>query len=212
MYAPTNLNQYGTFLRNRPIHYTCGNVFYDACTNSFPYNYFPYYLYININDNYKINNSYPLNCIPGYSCFGTGNTSLTDWRILDSSYNIIQSAAGEPILDPMNSFRLTNNSPKDALNSGKIIPTFLMHGDGSSDKMVPYNKSNSGMKNKLIAVGGLIDSLNGNNASVNYNYSSRSEKHLMKMFPGADHGWANTSAATKDSIRSNIVVWLNGHK
>ena len=28
MYAPTNLNQYGAFLRNRPIHYTCGNDYY----------------------------------------------------------------------------------------------------------------------------------------------------------------------------------------
>lgn len=214
-YSPTNLQQYADFLRNKGVptnpnlKYNCGaNFYFPFQGTQFPY--FPFWFYFLESSNLlEYNSISSFSCQPYYKNFFNQSVIMTGWKVIDSSFNFIQTAAAEVITSPTSNSTLSSYSPKNALGS-RVIPTFILH--GSADKLVPYNRSADGMKNKLISNGGLIDSLYGNNVSVGYNYSVYSAKHLMKIFPSADHGWENTTAAVKDTIRSNIVVWLNGHK
>lgn len=68
------------------------------------------------------------------------------------------------------------------------------------------------MNTKLSSTGGLIATLNTTNASVGYDYGILSNKHLIKLFPNAEHGWANLTDSDLDNLRSNVVTWFNGHK
>lgn len=223
-YAPTNLQQYGEFQQSKLSgNYTCGNIYYNApgipplhfsCNIQLPF--FPFYYHFNNSLAELSKNSISaFNCTPNYTTCNfwgaTGNTSLTNYRVIDV-YNLIQSVPATLIPDPINSTILNNYSPKHTLSSGRIIPTFIMHSDSNSDHFVPYNESTLDMSIKLSSTGGLIATLTTNNALVSYDYPNETNKHLIKLFPDADHGWANTTSAVKDTIRSNIIVWLNGHK
>lgn len=199
-YAPTNLQQYGNYLKSKASGiYSCGNVF----------NHFPFYYPVVIND---INNTYssisPLTCAinPVQAALYPG----VIFRIVDS-YNMIQSAVATVITTPLSSTLLSNYSPKNVLVSSRIIPTYIMHGDAGSDKLVPYNQATDGMSTKLSSTGGIIATLTNNNL-ITYTYSSEPNKHLIQLFPGANHTWGGTTSVTKDNIRANIVQWLNGHK
>jgi dienelactone hydrolase len=208
-YAPTDLQTYGQYLRNKSsvnLKYKCGtNYYFPLNINQFPY--YPFWFHFEEASIYMTYSSASaFNCIP-YS----GGNAISGWKVVDSTYNLIQSGAGLPITSPSANSTLAAYSPKNALVS-RIIPTFIMHSDAGSDKLAPYNQCGSNMSSSLSLHGGLIATLTTNTASVNYSYSTLANKHLIKLFPGADHGWVNTSSATKDSIRSNIKVWLNGHK
>jgi acetyl esterase/lipase len=212
-YAPTNLQQYGEYLRDRPTKYYCGNSYYSICGNYILPNLYPFYFYFLFTNQYAVyNSSSTFDCIPGVTCINTPPAPLNDFRVIDSTYNLIQSASATLISNPISSSLLNDFSPKHTLSSGRIIPTFIMHSDAGSDLLVPYNQATDGMSSKLSSTGGLIATLTTNNASVSYDYPNETNKHLIKQFPGANHSWDNTTSSTKDSIRTNIITWLNGHK
>ncbi|MBK9330654.1 MAG: alpha/beta hydrolase [Sphingobacteriales bacterium] len=223
MYAPTNLQQYGTYLQSKTSGiYNCGAIYYyvqvppanASCSNALPFS--PFYFPVDFSDIYKVINSFTLTCIPNYSvCYwydgASGNTPLSNWRIIDT-YNAVQSSTAQVIATPNTNSTLATYSPSNALNSSRIIPTFIMHGNANSDHLVPYSQSTTGMDTKFTSVGGLIATLTTTNASVSYNYSTNPSKHLIKLFPGADHGWANLTASDLVTVRGNVITWLNGHK
>lgn len=167
-YAPTNLQQYGSYLQSKTTGtYACG----------WPYFHFPFYFPVNTTNYFQTYSSIsPLNCIPN-----AYDPSMSIWRIIDT-YNMIQSAAAQVIATPYTNSTLATYSPKNALNNSRIIPTFIMHSDAGNDHLVPYNQSTNGMNTKLSMTGGLIATLTTNTASVSYNYATTSAKHLIKLF------------------------------
>ena len=199
-YAPTNMQQFGDVTRNNPLKYNCGAPYLDICLNLLPY--VPHYLLVHTANTMDIYNTYsPMMCVPGVSCFLGSNTLQNDFRVIDSSYNILQSAVATVITNPSSNVTLGTYSPKNALNSSRVIPTYILH--GNNDLIVPYNKATAGMKTALTNTGGLIDSIN-TTGIISYNFN-QNNKHLIQTVPGANHGWAGLSSGNLDNIRHNII-------
>jgi len=37
-------------------------------------------------------------------------------------------------------------------------------------------------------------------------------KHLLKLYHNANHGWGNLSDIVIDGVRTDAIRWLDGHK
>ncbi|MBK9330592.1 MAG: alpha/beta hydrolase [Sphingobacteriales bacterium] len=198
MYAPTNMQQYGNYLKNIPTYanFTCGNAF-----NGFPW-YFPI---VNIYNPYMVYNTTNFNC-----------QALTypNSRVLQS-YKLIQSLVKTIISAPLSSSELFDVSPCNILNSARIIPTFIMH--GKNDVFVPKNQATNKMDTTLTNNGGLLFNINSSGGSVPTSYTSNL-KHGIKYYDYANHSWetTNTIFAPQSTlyslIRTDAIKWLNGHK
>lgn len=92
-----------------------------------------------------------------------------------------------------------------------IYPTFIMHGEGMADDLVPYGKATEGMASKLSSTGGLIATITSTstNQDIPTVYTGYSQKHLIKTYLNANHGFGGYDLSI---IRSNTIYWLNGHK
>ena len=133
-----------------------------------------------------------------------------DLKVIET-YKAVYSAIAKNVTTPLTDVDLRNNSPYYALNSTKIVPTFIMHGEGWADDLVPYVKATDGMETKLSSTGGLIATITSSttNQSVPTDYSGYTQKHLLKTYAGANHGFGGYDLST---IRANTINWLNGHK
>ncbi len=221
MYAPTNLNQFGRFLKDeRPTspsfscggNYRLGNPYW----NPPPTTDLPFHFFFDIDDYSKVSASVlPFNCTistqttyipwPLYPFYFPVTTSPTvNYRIIDL-YRMLESGVKQPVPIPYSSSLLSAISPKDAANTGKNIPTFIMH--GKVDWLVPYNKCADGMKNKLNNLGG-IDSLPNTTSTLPSTYPT-TYKHYMKMYDNANH---TMDGADLLQVRKDIVKWFYGHK
>ncbi|HNF47956.1 MAG TPA: alpha/beta hydrolase [Chitinophagales bacterium] len=222
-YAPTNVTQFAAKLNNKPYTYICGtDYFYNDINGTYP-THFPYYFATDITTPNQITSSIsPLTCtintifwgakniLTGKPFYSTPNPT-PGLRVVDL-YKEAESAAKNRT-NPVPIF--TQYSPVNALNTSRIIPTFIMH--GTDDWIAPYKYCTDGMKNKMISTGGLIDSLNSTytgHKDVPTTYTT-SNKHLLKTYTNANHGFASgTSANGADytTIRADILKWFNGHK
>ncbi len=216
MYAPTNLNQYGNYL-NTPASgwpFACGGIFV-------PINY-PRQL-----------PPFPIDLPSGVLSYNThsGSCGIASWLEDDledsygegdltfrvfKTYNAILSSVAEMISTPLSSSTLEEYSPWYSLENGiNQIPTFIMHGD--DDGLVPYDDATDDMEDALDDFGDIIkDGSNnihdGTNVSIPASsaYSTYSEKHLIKLYTNTDHNF-NATDATRDTIRNDVVIWINGH-
>ena len=201
-YAPTNMQQYGNYI-NSPNSFPCGTAYFLPTYSS---NYFPWDIPIDLgNSDLIFNTTSPPNC---NSTTTTPDIILANLRILDL-YNIIQSSYSQIISTPSSNSTLLTYSPYVALNSSKIIPTFIMH--GSADLLVPYPNATNGMDTKLDNTGGLIFNYPTSRPTdtVFTQYSSLTKKHGIKIYTGGNHGFGSGPFST---IRGDIIKWLKGHK
>ncbi|MBK6340866.1 MAG: alpha/beta hydrolase [Bacteroidetes bacterium] len=204
-YAPTNMQQYGEYIRVKPNLFTCGTNF---VLSPLPNPHFPWYIHMNLSSNLVTYNTYssPLCTISNTI------TNNPNPRILDL-FNIIQSSYTQILTLPLsNNNTLLNYSPYNALNVNSIIvPTFIMHGD--NDNLVPYSNATNLMSNALDNNGGLIFNyaISGTGTSIPASsaYSSLADKHGIKIYTNGDHGFTNGPLTL---IRGDMIKWLNGHK
>ncbi|MBP6154914.1 MAG: alpha/beta hydrolase [Chitinophagales bacterium] len=205
MYAPTNMQQYGNFLKNIPSNqnFTCGGMFI-----GFPW-YFPIVDITNPNEVYNTTN---------FDCKAAGYPNSR----VAQSYKMIQSLVGTaPINAPLSSNELLNASPFNALNSNRVIPTFIMH--GKSDVLVPYNQATLNMDTRLAIAnnGGLLFNFTSSTGNVPTTYAP-TPRHGIKQYDNANHGFLTTDTNILTSsfsqtvlyllIRLDAIKWLNGHK
>ncbi len=239
MYAPTNLNYYGDYLKNLYVgtaweNHTCGGLFMkinnDNSSSSLcppTETFFPRYYGWDSLSTKGVYNAFPFNCHSPYisacatyllpwpphcSCFNSGD-AFKSMKVV-FSFNMLQSAAKQTITTPLTNTTLSLYSPKDALNSSRIVPTFIMHGE--SDILVPYTNATDGMSTKLSTTGGLINTIVDLDIDVPTTYTGP-EKHLIKTYDDANHGWPVDGNAYKTDvvmykIRHESITWLNGHK
>jgi acetyl esterase/lipase len=201
-YAPTNMQQYGEYIRVKPYQFTCGATYYFTLNNNPPQNgviHFPWYNPAYIDPLAVYNTFSPATCIA---------PNFPTYRILDL-FNVIQSSYSQIISTPLTNSTLLTYSPYNALNSSKIIPTFIMH--GSADLLVPYPNATNGMDTKLDNTGGLIFNYpnSGTGTSIPTVYSTLADKHGIKIYTGGNHGFGSGPFSL---IRGDIIKWLNGHK
>lgn len=209
MYAPTNINQYADTLDNYSIPFTCSTNFYN--------NNMPFYYIFDENSAYNEYHSVsPFNC--------TAANKPSSQKII-KSFNLIQSGMKSQILNPSTNTSLLVYSPKNKLTtSSNIIPTFIMHGNGVADHVVPYNKSTDGMSTNLsnTTYGGLIGTYtfipNFLNQQIPSTYSNLTNKHVIKLYNDAEHGWNSAyfnspipPPGLRAAVRQDVVRWLNGH-
>lgn len=221
MYAPTNLQQFGRFLKeDRPTSpsFSCGGNFRfgNPYWNPPPPSDFPFYFFFDIDDYSKVSASVlTFNCTINYLTtytqpnppnYTTNTAPFNDnsYKFIDL-YKMIESGVKQPVPIPYFSSLLSAISPKDAANAGKNIPTFIMH--GKVDWLVPYNKCAEGMKNKLNGFGG-IDSLPNTTSTLPSTYPT-AYKHYMKMYDNANH---TMDGGDLLQVRKDIVKWFYGHK
>jgi fermentation-respiration switch protein FrsA (DUF1100 family) len=139
---------------------------------------------------------------------------LTNYKIIDT-YRLLESALRKsiPTANAATDVDLLAMSPYHALTlpTAQIVPTFIMHGTG--DNIVPYNWLGNNMQTSLsnAALGGLINGSVYSNTSipVSTTYATTTQKHLMKTYTNAAHGWNDASFSI---VRSDVITWLNGHK
>jgi acetyl esterase/lipase len=209
MYAPTNMQQYGEYIRVKPFNFTCGgNYNIDPAPPPLNTIHFPWYIHLNLSTNLVTYNTISSpQCIISNSIPNNPNP-----RILDL-FNIIQSSYSQILTLPLsNNNTLLNYSPYNALNVNNIIvPTFIMH--GNNDNLVPYSTATNGMSTALDNNGGLIfnyaNSGSGTSIPLSSAYASLPDKHGIKIYTNGDHGFT-TGPLTL--IRGDIIKWLNGHK
>lgn len=203
MYAPTNMQQYGSYLQNIPINqmFVCDGQF-----KGFPW-YLPILDLTNPFENYNT------------TIFDCKASGYANSRVIQS-YKMIQSLVGLPISTPLTSTDLFNASPCNTLVSSRIIPTFVMH--GKNDGVVPYSQSTNNMSVTLTNVGGLAFDYSSSSGVVPTTYFNIIAKHGIKQYDNANHSWltndnnSNTQAASQSAlytlIKSDVIKWLNGHK
>lgn len=221
--GPTNMNQMANWVKTPPFAFTCGNDFMLDNPNTTNYTHFPYYGIYDPNAvgaDLIINSVVsPLTCdvgnifkyiippffpttYPGMSASDNANKRVTN------SYRLAQSCAKQLISNPLTNATLTSISPCQALNASRIVPTFIIH--GTDDWLVPYTKATNTMDTKLSSTGGLIGTYYSNSSSsipASSTYSTTANKHIIKLFNGANHNVANHTQTQPD-----ILTWFNGHK
>ncbi|MBK9330755.1 MAG: alpha/beta hydrolase [Sphingobacteriales bacterium] len=208
MYAPTNMNQYADTLDNYSVPFICSGNFYN---NNMPY----YYIF---------DESSPYTIYQSVSPFNCTAANQPSYKKIIKSFNLIQSGMKSQILNPSTNTTLSAYSPKVKLTtSANIIPTFIMHGNGVADHLVPYNKSTDGMSTNLAntAYGGLIGTYTFFNAFINQQipvtYNTLTNKHVIKLYNDAEHGWNGAyfyspiPLGLRVAVRQDVVRWLNGH-
>lgn len=91
-----------------------------------------------------------------------------------------------------------------------------MHGTG--DNIVPYGwlGNTNSMETTLntTTLDGLIKDgtntvFNNTPIPVSSTYATTTQKHLIKKYNNAPHGWDDASFP---SVRADVITWLNGHK
>ncbi|MFN8284561.1 MAG: alpha/beta hydrolase [Chitinophagales bacterium] len=244
--GPANMNQMANYIWNKPKVFNSGNDYIWRDPNlidaNFRDNHFPFYgvydpavaaqtntvsaivnppipLLGKINTylkNLSWTNPTPVNII-------TPASSNTNKRVANN-YNLAQSLVHQIISNPLTSTALANISPCAALNSSRIVPTFLIH--GNDDWVVPYQFSDSTMDLRLSAVGGLIGTYTSTGTTsspgnIPTSYTGLSAKHIIKLY-GNDgtldsdsplrDGHSNHDVANNLLAQPDILTWLNGHK
>ena len=130
----------------------------------------------------------------------------------------MNNSIAKNVSTPLTDTTLRNNSPYHVLNSSRIVPTFIMHGEGWADDLVPYLRATDGMETKLSSTGGLIATItsSSSNQNVPTDYSGYTQKHLLKTYDNVNHGFVHNvegqQSSTLQLIRVNTINWLNGHK
>ncbi len=228
MYAPSDMQKFVLKLQDKKCwntttscNYTCGNDFFVG-GNGDILRYIPIYFNANLNNTFKTYGSVsPLSCSISANdqnwlttqCNLSPNNPIvcnTNYKILDA-FRMIESAIKTPISDASTDANLLNMSPYHALNSDHIIPSFIMH--GTNDHIVPLSwiDNNNNIKNALISFGGLISGAIYANTAIpaSTTYATTTQKHLMKTYTGAPHGWSDPYFA---SVRADVITWFNGHK
>jgi acetyl esterase/lipase len=232
MYAPTNVNQYADYLKNIYVGtnwqtHTCGGMYQFVsvlCSLSASGSFFPRYFAYDSTSVYEFNNVHPFNCHSPFirTCVLNGITddynTYKSWKIF-YSYNMIQTQSKQAISNPLTNTHLQLYSPSNALNSSRIAPTFIMHGE--ADLLVPYLNSTNNMNTRLNNYGGLISTLVNLNDPVPSSYQTNPNKHLIKTYDNANHGWVVTNSGSNNlqytdvvfyKVRHESIAWLNGHK
>ncbi len=233
MYAPTDMNRYANNLKNKfcwnssiSCNYSCGSSNY-FCGLICPFGfmpYMPYYFATNINNIFTTTASLSvLNCsvttadinlLNNICISNPGDPTFcnTDYRVIDT-YRLLESTLRKsiPTTNVLTDPDLLLMSPYNSLTSTRIIPTFIMHGTG--DNIVPYSWLGNNMQISLSnsTLGGLINGSVYNNTTIpaSGTYATTTERHLMKTYTNAPHGWDDASFP---AIREDVITWLNGHK
>jgi acetyl esterase/lipase len=208
-YTAMNFSQYATYIYSEPHTFICGDNYYMEIFNN-PW-HFPFYPFF-IEDPIKVINVFPMSC---------SSPTLLNATVIDDGKDWLQSAVhtGTLPVQPSSSI-YTNYSPITRLtNSSYKVPTFLLHGKGNSDKLVPYTQSNLNLNTTITSNGGFVVPVINNTTDVippSPSYATNPKKHMIKLFNNADHGFFNATGSTykqiTDSVRSNTITWLNGHK
>jgi acetyl esterase/lipase len=226
MYAPTDMNKYANNLKNKycfgtsnVCNFTCGTTFFQN-TNL---KYVPCYFFTDINNifttignlsslNYCGISAADQNYINTTGCFFIPSLCNSNMKIIDT-YRLLESILRKsiPTANVLTDADLLLMSPYNRLVSTRIIPTFIMHGTG--DNIVPYNWLGNNMQNSLSnpTLGGLINGSVYNNTAIptSATYATTTQKHLIKTYTNAPHGW---DEASFPAIRTDVITWLNGHK
>ena len=144
----------------------------------------------------------------------TWYTSNTNKRINDA-YHLAQYCTRSIVTNPATNSNLQLISPSYVLNSSRIVPTFIIH--GNNDWIVPYSTCTANMSTKLAANGGLIGTYNSttNNIPPNINYTTQPSKHIIKIYSsdgiGALFGHAWHDVANHTQTQGDVVKWFNQH-
>ncbi len=202
MYAPTNVQQYGNYLKNKRCIFNCGQDFLinPLCSH------FPWYLNIeDINDQSWIRNSTNFTCT--YKGFPNS-------RVFDTFKAIKSAVKDASITTPLTAQKLADVSPYYVLNnSTHTIPTFIMH--GKNDLLVPHTYATSNMNTSLSNNGGLVFNFGNSLGNVPTTYPT-STKHGVKYYDFANHGFLALQASNQSTlynlVKSDAIKWLNGHK
>jgi hypothetical protein len=133
---------------------------------------------------------------------------MKKYKVIDT-YILIYSAIAKNVSTPITDIDLRNNSPYYSLSAINIIPTYIMHGEGMADDLVPYGKATEGMASKLSSTGGLIATSTSTNQDIPTIYTGYSQKHLIKTYLNANHGFGGYDYTV---IRSNTRNCYNGQK
>lgn len=217
LYAPTNMNHYGDYLNSPTNSYICNNIyFWIGCAHaSSPYRFW-YYAFNELDPAIEISSTFIactpkiVNCIPSPD----DTTSRADFTIY-YVYNFLQSACKTSTSTPLTNATIEDYSPHHVLGSDREIPTFIIH--GKSDEFVPYEEATDGMQDKLDTYGGLIqtsggdDVFDGVDIPPSSTIAASSDLHLIKLWPGGNHGLNNLSPANTTRLREEIIIWLNSH-
>lgn len=214
MYAPTNLRQFGAYMKNIPDeNYSCGQQYKQYKLSVLPTsicsiihyfsfsNHAPYYLPVDLNNPLLSSNYFTTNC-----------SSVNPVNYVYPGYNIIQGLTGQIISTPSSSIYLLKISPA-LLTTPITIPTFIMH--GKNDFLVPHNESRNNMDTRLAANGGHL-AQNGVCPTTPMPVLTPSQKHLTRLYNTASHGFVipGTPADQEsmyNTVRSDIVHWINIH-
>jgi hypothetical protein len=186
--------------------------------------YMPYYFGTNINNPFTtVSSLSTLNCntttadlnlLNNICISNQGDPAFcnTNYKVVDT-YRLLESVLRKsiPTANVLTDADLLLMSPYNRLTSTRIIPTFIMHGTG--DNIVPYNWLGNNMQNSLSnpALGGLINGSVYNNTAIptSATYATTTQKHLIKTYTNAPHGWNDASFP---AVRADVITWLNGHK
>ena len=197
MYAPTDLQSYGNFLKN-----TATSDF--VCGGAFDLSDFPHFFGFDVNDG-GVYNYFPFEC---------PTSSNPDYKVF-YTFRFAESAVKHAIATPTTDNDLLLNSPYNTLNTNHIIiPTFVMH--GLSDLLAPYNQTATNMRNALISNGGIINTYKFppdllQQPNIPTNLSTFNSKHVIKLYKNLNHGWELKSNTDRNNVRSEVISWLNQH-
>lgn len=215
MYAPTNMPNYGNFLQKGYYDYPsffCGEYFESYM--------FPVWWPWAMNDPIRVISTNTNICAPDTTQFEDLDNEFGIengiWRIF-KAYNFMQAAADIEDTTPLDNSTLNLLSPKTAITTGNPVPTFIMH--GNPDYLVPYDLLTDpdpvqGMYASLNTNGGVTAEIckteNGGNCT-SINLLSSTDMHRIRVYNGANHGWANASLEMIEILRKDVLTWILHH-
>lgn len=243
--GPTNLNNFTDWIKNKQLPLIClptqttQNNYYFGDPILYPTKvHFPKYTIYDpsvatspTNTNItNITNPQSFNCrlniiksyiyffVDIYTPFANGQGGVPADNInkrINDSYHVSQYCTRSIIANPLTDNNLQLISPNYVLNSSRIVPTFIIHGD--NDWLVPYTTATVNMSSKLTSTGGLIGTYNSttNNIPSTLNYTTQTSKHIIKLY-SADgtaaflgHAWHNVAQHLQ--TQGDILKWFSQH-
>ncbi|MCC6582697.1 MAG: hypothetical protein IT271_03250 [Chitinophagales bacterium] len=202
-----------------PFPFTCGTDLIVSNPNTTTLTHFPFYGIYDPNDpnvNLTITGFVnPLTCtvagirlnwlIPAVAPF---TASYNTNKRITNTFRLAQSCIRQIITAPSVTTEFNNVSPCVALDTSRIVPTFIIH--GTDDWLVPYSKATSTMNTKLASTGGLIGTYSSTTRPAipaSATYATTTSKHIIKLYTNANHDVSNNA-----QTRPDILTWFNGHK
>lgn len=211
LYAPTNMVQFSSWISNHPIAFSCNATFtplnnptvIQSCNVLMLHpvvtgKQSPYYWAVDTSNTINTQSYFNTNC----RAAGFPNI------LIYPGNNLIKGLLGKanPTTEELKSI-----SP--VYQTNETISTFIMH--GTNDFLVPYSNATQGMVDTLSSNGG-VKFQNNVCPSTTMPTLLPSEKHLVRVYKGADHGFlirTNTMFQEDvwNKVRVDILHWINNH-